>query len=92
MSAEQPDPGRGMGRYQLTYYWVAAEDAHGGKPTTTLRDRKCKPLARVSSKFRRALMREGTGKLSDGRIINVSGGCKCSKRCFLIADEDSPYG
>ena len=63
-----------VGEYRLTYYHVAVEDGrYDGEPRTELlRDPAGCELARVSARYRRALDREGTGRLADGRVINVA--------------------
>jgi len=65
---------RYLGRYQVTYYWIAREDDRyaGQLRDETLLDANGCELARVSRAFRRALDMEGTGELADGRIVNVA--------------------
>ncbi len=96
VAPESPPPittaSKPLGTYSLTYFWIADERTHGTKPEVALRDRKCQTIKKVSRPFRRALMREGSGRLADGRVVNIGGGCRCGKRCFVIAGEDSRYG
>ncbi len=45
----------------------------------------CEPIAEVSKEFAAQLAMQGTGKLHDGRIINVFGACRCSRNpCFKV--------
>lgn len=63
-----------LGHFRVTYYWVAAEDdRYDGEPKNqVLYDRFGCEIARVSAGYRRALDREGTGRLADGRVVNVA--------------------
>ena len=54
-------------------------------------DRNCKPLAHVSRKFRYQMALQGTGRLRDGRVINVAGRCKC-KPCFHVLPAHRQWG
>jgi 3D (Asp-Asp-Asp) domain-containing protein len=50
----------------------------GGPDTTTIYIKKgCKPLATVSKDFGKKLDIQGSGKLRDGRVVNVTGVCRC---------------
>ena len=94
--AEAPDaaaPGASLGTFQLTYYWVTAEDDFTGAADTALYDDSCATLATVPSAFADALDIEGTGRLADGRLINVSGTCSCPRSpCYVEADAAHPWG
>lgn len=47
----------------------------------------CEPVAEVSREFASALTLQGTGKLRDGRVINVWGKCSCERSpCFKITE------
>jgi 3D (Asp-Asp-Asp) domain-containing protein len=82
--ANPGDLGEELGRFQITYYWIAEQKRSGrGK---VLRDPACRELARVPRSFARRLRLEGTGQLRDGRIVNVAGGCKCSSSCYVVAN------
>lgn len=80
-----PPPGPRIGRFKVTYYWLATERP-GARRNATLYDRRCAPIARVSRSFVRRLTLEGTGRLADGRIVNVAHKCRCEqvKRCFMV--------
>src|SRR5207253_3427166 len=56
------------------------------EPAVTLFDPRCRPLADVSRSFAAELTMQGTGRLRDGRIVNVWGGCSCADRsmCFKV--------
>lgn len=86
-------PGPALGSFQLTYYWVASEDEHPGTKNVSLYDPACKVLAVVSTGFADAITLEGTGRLSDGRLLNYDGPCACPKTpCFFEADAAHPWG
>jgi 3D (Asp-Asp-Asp) domain-containing protein len=72
-AAAEPEA-RYLGAFQVTYYWIACEDARfDGLPRDqALRDASGRVLAHVASGFRRELDREGTGRLRDGRVLNVA--------------------
>lgn len=77
------------GRFQLTYYWMADEKRRKSRRKVRLYNKDCKPIAKVSSTFAARLELEGTGMLSDGRVVNVAGTCKCDKSpCFFVVNED----
>jgi 3D (Asp-Asp-Asp) domain-containing protein len=49
--------------------------------------RDCSPLAEVTQKFADHLRLQGTGKLRDGRVINVYGRCSCPDTpCYQVTD------
>jgi 3D (Asp-Asp-Asp) domain-containing protein len=86
--------GKHLGRFALTYYWIAHERDRRGKRTTRIYDPACEPIAKVSGEFAARLAREGTGKLKDGRVVNVAGPCECEySPCFFhLDDENSRFG
>lgn len=87
------EPGRVLGDFQWTYYWVAEESSYPGKADTSLYADDCRPLAEVSSAFAKAITLEGTGRLTSGALLNVSGRCSCPRSpCFLEADDEHPWG
>lgn len=46
---------------------------------------KCDPIAEVSKEFASQLTLQGTGKLRDGRIVNIWGACNCHHSpCFHV--------
>lgn len=51
----------------------------------TLYDPKCQAIADVSEDFAKALELQGTGKLRDGRVLNIAGRCHCDRTpCFQV--------
>jgi len=46
---------------------------------------KCEPIAEVSKEFASQLAVQGTGKLHDGRVVNIWGSCNCNHTpCFKV--------
>lgn len=81
--------GKLLGRFSLTYYWVAQEENWTGKRDTLIYDPDCKPIAKVAGQFAARLAREGTGKLRDDRVVNVAGSCDCEySPCFFLLDDE----
>jgi 3D (Asp-Asp-Asp) domain-containing protein len=92
-AADAGTPGASLGAFMLTYYWVTSEVDFSGALDTPLYDRSCAVLATVSSAFARALGVEGTGRLADGRVVNVDGACTCaSPTCYVEVDAAHPFG
>src|SRR5262249_45940526 len=84
-----------LGRFQLTFYWVADERDTPGRPETFVYDSLCLPVASVSLKFLRQLALEGTGLLTDGRLINFEARCLCSWEgvaCFREVVDERRWG
>lgn len=92
-AAVRPDPGPSLGTFQLTYYWVAYEGDHPDGAPTGLYDTGCALLATVTADFEAAISLEGTGRLLDGRVLNVDGACACpTSPCYVEVDEAHPWG
>jgi 3D (Asp-Asp-Asp) domain-containing protein len=89
-----PGPaGASIGTFDLTYYWVANEADYTGTKSNPIYSPACGKLADVSASFKSALTLEGTGKLSDGRVLNYDGSCDCpSSPCFIVASSQAPWG
>ena len=52
---------------------------------TIYQGKSCEPIVEVSREFASQLALQGTGKLRDGRVLNVSGHCKCEHSpCFKV--------
>lgn len=89
-------PGPPLGDFKLTYYYVTEESnwvGDGGIDDTALYDLQCNLLAMVPAGFARSLAIEGTGQLTDGRVLNYSGACSCATSpCYHFVDEDHPWG
>jgi 3D (Asp-Asp-Asp) domain-containing protein len=48
-------------------------------------DVRCEPIAEVSREFASQLAVQGTGKLHDGRVLNIWGPCNCKRSpCFKV--------
>jgi len=46
---------------------------------------RCEPIAEVSKEFAQQLAVQGTGKLRDGRVVNIWGSCNCKHSpCFKV--------
>jgi len=46
---------------------------------------RCEPIAEVSKEFAQQLAVQGTGKLRDGRVVNIWGACNCKHSpCFKV--------
>jgi 3D (Asp-Asp-Asp) domain-containing protein len=46
---------------------------------------KCEPIAEVSKEFAQQVAVQGTGKLRDGRVVNIWGACNCGHSpCFKV--------
>jgi 3D (Asp-Asp-Asp) domain-containing protein len=92
----RPGPGTLVGAVQLTYYWVTQQSDYSGANDTALCDVSTNVLATVPLAFANALKLEGTGKLSDGRLLNIGGSCACSSgmtTCYIVLDQTKfPWG
>lgn len=88
-AAPRPAPGALRGTFSLTYYWVSAEaDEPPGAATTTIYDRTCAPIAKVTAQFASELATAGSGKLVDDRLLTVDGECSCKRSpCFKVSDQ-----
>ncbi len=89
----RPAAGQARGTFDLTYYWVTAEVDYPGTPSEPLYDARCTVFATVTPEFARNLRLEGTGRLADGRVLNVAGACGCARSpCFVEVDGGHPWG
>ncbi len=93
-AAEKPAPklGAKLGRFELTYYWMAREAKNKGQTTVQLYNRQCKPLVKVTKSFAARLAVEGTGTLRDGRVVNTTGSCDCETSCFFLVPRSKRWG
>ncbi len=56
-------------------------------------DRSCKSLTNVSRAFAAQLAMQGTGRLRDGRVLNVAGKCDCPRKpCFHVLPDRHKWG
>ena len=89
-------PGTAKGKVTLTYYWVTEESDYAGANDTALCDVSASVIAMVPLAFANALKVEGTGKLTDGRLLNIGGNCACSSgmtTCYITLDQTRyPWG
>lgn len=87
-AAPRAPAGALRGTYSLTYYWVPTEaDQAAGAKATTIYDKTCAPLAKVSAAFARQLATSGAGKLVDDRMLTVAGECSCRfSPCFRVIE------
>lgn len=81
------------GSFEWTYYWVAAEADYAGTASVRLYTERCAVIATVRPGFAAAVDVEGTGRLTDGRLINVAGACGCARSpCWVEAGAAYPWG
>ncbi len=85
---DEPRPderGRPFGSLWVTYYWLVEEADYSGvdhgDKDTTLFDKACRPIAKTTASFSDALCVEGSGRLTDGRVINYAATCACGRAC-----------
>ena len=57
-----------------------------------LNDQACVPLAHVTRAFAAQVSMQGTGKLRDGRLVNVATRCQCGRPCFHIVPSHREWG
>jgi 3D (Asp-Asp-Asp) domain-containing protein len=57
-----------------------------------LNDQHCRPLAHVTRAFAAQVQLQGTGKLRDGRLVNVATRCQCGRPCFHIVAASKEWG
>jgi 3D (Asp-Asp-Asp) domain-containing protein len=88
--------GTALGSVKLTYYYLAEESDYTGAADTVLCDVSAQTLATVPKAFATDLAIEGSGKLADGRVLNVGGNCACASgmtTCYIVLDEKMyPWG
>jgi len=81
--------------FALRFYWLAMQDRHLDMfEEMDIYTRKGDLLGSFTAKFIRALRIEGSGLLSDGRVINYHGRCRYGVgTCFQVLDPKThPYG
>jgi len=93
VDAPRPAPGAARGSFELTYYWVTAEADFPGTASVDLFEPDCTVLETVTPGFADSLDTEGTGRLVDGRLVNVTGSCGCAHSpCYAETDAEHPWG
>jgi 3D (Asp-Asp-Asp) domain-containing protein len=89
---QPPRRGYQIGRFRFTYYWVAEERSRKSA-RTPLYNSRCRRIATVNKRFAKRLIMEGTGRLLDGRMLNIGGACKCpTSPCVVVLDQKHPWG
>jgi len=73
-----------LGEFKPTFYWVLLEERFEGERDTSLLDPEGRELGRFPKDFVKQAKLEGTAKLRDGRVLNVSG------KGFKVVD--APHG
>jgi 3D (Asp-Asp-Asp) domain-containing protein len=94
---QEPQTGTLIGSMRLTYYWIIREEDYllnkKIKKDTEIRSCRGELITKVSRTFAWALRMAGSGKLRDGRMLNVA--CKCNGRygCFAVVNQRRfPHG
>jgi 3D (Asp-Asp-Asp) domain-containing protein len=89
----RPEPGPALGTFKRTNYWITCQDEYPGAADTAIYDAACAVIATVPATFAASLDQQGTGKLSDGRVINYKDTCTCPRSpCFAEVGPDHPWG
>jgi 3D (Asp-Asp-Asp) domain-containing protein len=78
----------------LRFYWIAMQDDYADDhDETPIYNRAGEFLGVFPARFLRSLLMEGTGLLSDGRVINYQGRCRFGVgTCYDTVDDDHPFG
>lgn len=71
---EKPESLGELRRCRLTHYYVASESEFSNKERVPVYDDNKKLLLHVPAAFFASMALEGTGKLRDGKLLNVTGG------------------
>ncbi|KAK9696032.1 hypothetical protein K7432_012687 [Basidiobolus ranarum] len=80
-------------RVKMTYYWVANENDHSGSKNVDIKTCAGKSIAKVSWSFAEAARMEGTARLNNGKVVNLSCSCGSGFNCFMALDEKRyPFG
>ena len=80
-SGPADDRGTPIGTFVHTFYWMEFEADYPGPLDTPLRGDNCQPLADVPQGFADRLCVEGSGRLQNGALLNLSGPCSCGYQC-----------
>ena len=90
-----------LGEVNNTYYWFLEESDYSADETVTLVDESCESLVAVDADFAADVCLEGSGRLNDGSIVNLTGTCDCGfpcgdeeeGTCFYLPDSETfPWG
>ncbi|MBN2530748.1 MAG: hypothetical protein JXR76_30450 [Deltaproteobacteria bacterium] len=92
-TGDDTDIGTYLHTYTLLYTWVADESEYTGIADTPLSTCSEESISTVSSDFALAAREQGTARLLDGRMINIST-CDCANgfSCFAVIDDTFPWG
>lgn len=99
------DETKPLGQFNITFYYVIGEDEVGkpandnaagtelaavdGSRVTLYEAGSCSKIADVSAEFAQQLAIQGTGKLDDGRVLNIWGRCTCGySPCFKVTENE----
>lgn len=72
-STEKKTSEREYRKWRLTYYYVSDQRQFSGSPSVPVYDKNGDILTRVEPAFFGQMSLEGTGRLRDGRLLNVAG-------------------
>ena len=75
------DRGFAIGSFVHTFYWMEFEDDYPGRADTELAGSDCRAVALVPEAFAARVCVEGSGRLSSGALLNLSGECACGYQC-----------
>jgi 3D (Asp-Asp-Asp) domain-containing protein len=87
---------KSLGTFKPTFYWITLEENYDGPKTKEVLDINGNVLVKVSEKYFKSLQLEGTGRLSDGRVLNyhervvLPDGKKEIR--YRFCGPDAPYG
>lgn len=82
VAAKKPEPANDNGSDDQQLADIAPV-----QEVTTLYAGDCKPIAEVAPEFASQLALQGTGKLKDGRVLNIWGSCSCAHSpCFKVTE------
>ena len=75
--------GKPIGKYRLTVYWLAHQRYFRG-PSRGLLMHRGRLMKRVPLRFVRALRMQGSGRLRNGRIVQVLRRCRWNRHCVHV--------
>jgi len=82
-------PPRRIGRAVITFYWLIDETAprYRGNTVAKLEDARGRVIATTSARFRKDLIREGSGHLRDGRTVAYDRRLRGTNRFRIVQSE-----
>jgi 3D (Asp-Asp-Asp) domain-containing protein len=82
-----------VGTFEMSFYWMSLQSDFDDAEDTAIYDKQCTAIATVPAKFAQRMTVEGTGKLSDGRVLNTAGACECGySPCFFQVPRRTQWG